>query len=117
MAKPAFEVADIRLPTDLLASTEPIGQATLGIPFPPTRMHASSWTCGSTEIGFCTASHEVRPLFFVIIGLGEEPNPCRECQFCAHLERIMFCQVPLQVPFLPILASLHSYAQPAKARL
>ena len=29
----------------------------------------------------------------------------------------MFCQVPLQVPFLPILASLHSCAQPAKARL
>ena len=34
MAKLAFGVADIRLPTDLLASTEPIGQATLGIPFP-----------------------------------------------------------------------------------
>ena len=64
-------------------------------------MHASSRTRGSTEIGFCTASHEVRPLFLVIIGLGEKPNPCRAS--CSAL-------VPLQVPFLPILTSLHSCA-------
>ena len=34
MTKPAFEVADMQLPTDLLASTELIGLAALRIPFP-----------------------------------------------------------------------------------
>ena len=110
-------MAGIWLTPNLPASKDPIGRATLGVPF--FRHMCVHHHGRAVALRFASApllmksAHSSWPSF----GLGRSRIHVGSASFSHNSKASCSAQVPLQVPFLPTLTSLRSCVHPAKARL